>query len=93
MLFYEYFKTLISSPVSVSLKNGMAMRGILRNVDPFLNITLNEITVEIGDGFLSDMETCSIRGSAIKLIRVESNPEMTKKLADATRLRYSLGHN
>jgi len=93
MLFYEYFKTLISSHIIVSLKNGMVLSGLLVDVDPFLNLTLDRIQVEQGDDALADLQTCSIRGSAVKLIRFRGDAAVIQRVVDATRLRCCLGNN
>ena len=44
-LFYSFFKTLIGQPVTVELKNEMAIKGTLVSVDQFLNFKLDAIKV------------------------------------------------
>ncbi|KXX74876.1 U6 snRNA-associated Sm-like protein LSm2 [Madurella mycetomatis] len=41
-----FFKTLIDHEVTVELKNDIRIRGILKSVDQFLNIKLDNIQVE-----------------------------------------------
>jgi U6 snRNA-associated Sm-like protein LSm2 len=45
MLFYSFFKTLIGQEVSVQLKNNVTMTGKLVSVDQFLNLKLENISV------------------------------------------------
>lgn len=44
-MFYSFFKTLVGQPVTVELKNDMAITGVLVSVDQFLNIKLENIKV------------------------------------------------
>ena len=44
-MFYSFFKTLVDQEVTVELKNDLAIKGILKSVDQFLNIKLDDITV------------------------------------------------
>jgi small nuclear ribonucleoprotein (snRNP)-like protein len=44
-VFYSFFKTLVDQEVTVELKNDLAIKGILKSVDQFLNIKLDDITV------------------------------------------------
>jgi small nuclear ribonucleoprotein (snRNP)-like protein len=45
LVFYSFFKTLVDQEVTVELKNDLAIKGILKSVDQFLNIKLDEISV------------------------------------------------
>lgn len=45
IVFYSFFKTLVDQEVTVELKNDLAIKGILKSVDQFLNIKLDDITV------------------------------------------------
>ena len=45
LVFYSFFKTLVDQEVTVELKNDLAIKGILKSVDQFLNIKLDDITV------------------------------------------------
>lgn len=89
MLFYEYFKTLVGTEVVVYLKNSMGLSGVLVHVDSFLNIRLENAHLVEGDAALAALTHCSIRGSAVKLIRFKSHND--RALVDATRLRCCLG--
>lgn len=91
MLFYEYFRTLVATRITIVLKNGVAMAGRLVAIDPFLNITLAETSLVEGDRALGCISSCSIRGSAVKLIRFQRGAESDQILTDATRLRCCLG--
>jgi U6 snRNA-associated Sm-like protein LSm2 len=46
MLFYSFFKTLVGQKVSVQLKNNVVITGTLVSVDQFLNLKLDEISVD-----------------------------------------------
>ena len=41
----SFFKTLVDHEVTVELKNDISIRGILKSVDQFLNIKLDDIQV------------------------------------------------
>ena len=45
LVFYSFFKTLVDQEVTVELKNDLSIKGILKSVDQFLNIKLDDITV------------------------------------------------
>ena len=42
---YSFFKTLVDHEVTVELKNDIQIRGILKSVDQYLNIKLDDISV------------------------------------------------
>jgi U6 snRNA-associated Sm-like protein LSm2 len=44
-VFYSFFKTLVDQEVTVELKNDLSIKGILKSVDQFLNIKLDDINV------------------------------------------------
>lgn len=44
-MFYSFFKTLVDQQVTVELKNDLAITGVLKSVDQFLNIKLDDIHV------------------------------------------------
>lgn len=44
-MFYSFFKTLVDQQVTVELKNDLAITGVLKSVDQFLNIKLDDIQV------------------------------------------------
>jgi small nuclear ribonucleoprotein (snRNP)-like protein len=41
----SFFKTLVDHEVTVELKNDIQIRGMLKSVDQYLNIKLDDITV------------------------------------------------
>ena len=41
----SFFKTLVDHEVTVELKNDISIRGVLKSVDQFLNIKLDDIQV------------------------------------------------
>lgn len=43
--FSSFFKTLVEHEVTVELKNDISIKGILKSVDQFLNIKLDDIQV------------------------------------------------
>ncbi|KAL4730334.1 U6 snRNA-associated Sm-like protein LSm2 [Fusarium chlamydosporum] len=45
MLFFSFFKTLIDHEVTVELKNDIQLKGVLKSVDQYLNIKLDDIQV------------------------------------------------
>jgi small nuclear ribonucleoprotein (snRNP)-like protein len=45
MLFFSFFKTLVDHEVTVELKNDIQIKGVLKSVDQFLNIKLENIQV------------------------------------------------
>lgn len=92
MIFFEYFNTMISKRVVVVLKNGLCVSGVLASVDPFLNIRLEGVQVEENNPALATISHCSIRGSAIKMLRLPHSEELEVLLSDASRLRCCLGN-
>lgn len=45
LILCSFFKTLVDHEVTVELKNDISIRGILKSVDQFLNIKLDDIQV------------------------------------------------
>ena len=45
ILLLSFFKTLVDHEVTVELKNDISIKGILKSVDQFLNIKLDDIQV------------------------------------------------
>ena len=43
--FLSFFKTLVDHEVTVELKNDISIKGVLKSVDQFLNIKLDDIQV------------------------------------------------
>jgi U6 snRNA-associated Sm-like protein LSm2 len=68
MLFFSFFKTLVGQEVSVELKNGVIMQGVMVSVDQYLNIKLQNIQVQDIEEHpqLFSLRNCFIRGSGIR---------------------------
>ncbi|KAI9333523.1 Sm-D1 protein [Zopfochytrium polystomum] len=87
MLFYSFFKTLVGQPVTVELKNDLAISGTLVSVDQFLNIKLDDIQVVDEERFphMMSVKNCFIRGSVVRYVHLPSAAVDTALLQDATR--------
>ncbi|KAK4456520.1 hypothetical protein QBC42DRAFT_281095 [Cladorrhinum samala] len=87
MLFFSFFKTLIDHEVTVELKNDIRIRGVLKSVDQYLNIKLDNIQVveEIKYPHLSAVKNVFIRGSVVRYVHLPSNSVDVQLLEDATR--------
>lgn len=68
MLFFSFFKTLVNEQVAVELKNGVILKGTLISVDQYLNVKLDNISVDEGVKYpqLGALKNCFIRGSVIR---------------------------
>ncbi|KAJ2899168.1 U6 snRNA-associated Sm-like protein LSm2 [Zalerion maritima] len=82
-----FFKTLIDHEVTVELKNDIQVRGILKSVDQYLNIKLDDIQVveEIKYPHLSSVKNVFIRGSVVRYVHLPANSVDVALLEDATR--------
>lgn len=88
MVFFEYFKTRLGQPVTITLKNDMVLTGTLTNVDPFLNMRIEGgSTAHLG---VQGADVYSVRGSAIKTIAFASEKMINERLADITRIKWCL---
>ncbi|KAJ3079953.1 U6 snRNA-associated Sm-like protein LSm2 [Quaeritorhiza haematococci] len=87
MLFYSFFKTLVGHPVTVELKNDLAIVGTLVSVDQFLNIKLDDIKVVDDKKFphMMSVKNCFIRGSVVRYVTLPTAQVDTALLQDATR--------
>ncbi|KAK0376013.1 U6 snRNA-associated Sm-like protein LSm2 [Colletotrichum paranaense] len=87
MLFFSFFKTLIDHEVTVELKNDIQIRGILKSVDQYLNIKLEEIAVveELKYPHLSSVKNVFIRGSVVRYVHLPAGSVDVPLLEDATR--------
>ncbi|KAF8929562.1 U6 snRNA-associated Sm-like protein LSm2 [Podila verticillata] len=86
-LFYSFFKTLVGQPVTVELKNDLAITGVLVSVDQFLNIKLDNIKV-VDEGRYPHMlavKNCFIRGSVVRYVQLPAASVDTALLQDAAR--------
>ncbi|ORX62318.1 U6 snRNA-associated Sm-like protein LSm2 [Hesseltinella vesiculosa] len=87
MLFYSFFKTLVDQRVTVELKNDLAVTGVLKSVDQYLNIKLDDITVIDQDRYphMIAVKNCFIRGSVVRYVQLPSQAVDTALLQDAAR--------
>jgi U6 snRNA-associated Sm-like protein LSm2 len=87
MLFFSFFKTLIDHEVTVELKNDIQIRGVLKSVDQYLNIKLDNIQVleEIKYPHMSAVKNVFIRGSVVRYVHLPANAVDVPLLEDATR--------
>ncbi|CCC06113.1 hypothetical protein QBC45DRAFT_407964 [Copromyces sp. CBS 386.78] len=87
MLFFSFFKTLIDHEVTVELKNDIQIRGVLKSVDQFLNIKLDNIQVveELKYPHLSAVKNVFIRGSVVRYVHLPQESVDIQLLEDATR--------
>ncbi|KAL2119034.1 hypothetical protein VTJ04DRAFT_5994 [Mycothermus thermophilus] len=87
MLFFSFFKTLIDHEVTVELKNDIQIRGILKSVDQYLNIKLDNIQVleEIKYPHMSAVKNVFIRGSVVRYVHLPASAVDIPLLEDATR--------
>ncbi|EHK40978.1 uncharacterized protein TrAtP1_004364 [Trichoderma atroviride] len=87
MLFFSFFKTLIDHEVTVELKNDIQLKGMLKSVDQYLNIKLDDIQVveELKYPHLSSVKNVFIRGSVVRYVHLPAASVDTQLLEDATR--------
>ncbi|KAK4240338.1 hypothetical protein C8A03DRAFT_42141 [Achaetomium macrosporum] len=87
MLFFSFFKTLIDHEVTVELKNDIQIRGVLKSVDQYLNIKLDNIQVleELKYPHLSAVKNVFIRGSVVRYVHLPASAVDIPLLEDATR--------
>ncbi|ESA44187.1 U6 snRNA-associated Sm-like protein LSm2 [Neurospora crassa] len=83
----SFFKTLIDHEVTVELKNDIQIRGVLKSVDQFLNIKLDNIQVveELKYPHLSAVKNVFIRGSVVRYVHLPQESVDIQLLEDATR--------
>ncbi|KAF9423320.1 U6 snRNA-associated Sm-like protein LSm2 [Podila epigama] len=86
-LFYSFFKTLVGQPVTVELKNDLAITGVLVSVDQFLNIKLDNIKVVDEERYphMLAVKNCFIRGSVVRYVQLPAPSVDTALLQDAAR--------
>ncbi|KAF9910936.1 U6 snRNA-associated Sm-like protein LSm2 [Linnemannia zychae] len=86
-LFYSFFKTLVGQPVTVELKNDLAITGVLVSVDQFLNIKLDNIKVVDEERYphMLAVKNCFIRGSVVRYVQLPASSVDTALLQDAAR--------
>lgn len=73
--------------MSVELKNDMVLSGELLSVDQFLNIKLQDITVEDIERYphMLAVKNCFIRGSVVRYVQVPEEAVDVELLQDAAR--------
>ncbi|KAK0716979.1 LSM domain-containing protein, partial [Lasiosphaeria miniovina] len=83
----SFFKTLIDHEVTVELKNDIQIRGVLKSVDQYLNIKLEDISVveELKYPHLSAVKNVFIRGSVVRYVHLPAAAVDIPLLEDATR--------
>lgn len=87
MLFFSFFKTLVDQEVTVELKNDMEIRGILKSVDQYLNLKLDDVTCTNCDKYpyLDAVKNLFIRGSTVRYVHMNPNSVDCTLLQDASR--------
>ncbi|KAL5507066.1 hypothetical protein ACEPAH_6522 [Sanghuangporus vaninii] len=87
MLIFSLFKTLTDQTVTVELKNDLSITGVLKSVDQFLNIRLDNIKVmdEAHHPHMMPVKNCFIRGSVVRYVQLPAQHVDTQLLEDATR--------
>ena len=90
MLFFSFFKTLEGKGVTVELKNGLQMRGVLHSVDQFLNLKLSSVAMvnEAANPHLLALKNAFIRGSVVRYVHLDPSHVDTTLLQDAARREY-----
>lgn len=86
-VFRSFFKTLTNQTVTVELKNDIRIRGILKSVDQYLNIKLDDVEVLDLDKYphLSSVKNMFIRGSVVRYVMLPRSEVDVGLLEDATR--------
>ncbi|WEJ94082.1 U6 snRNA-associated Sm-like protein LSm2 [Yamadazyma tenuis] len=87
MLFFSFFKTLVDQEVTVELKNDMEIKGVLKSVDQYLNLKLDNIscTNDVKYPHLNSVKNLFIRGSTVRYIHLNPNSVDCTLLQDASR--------
>ncbi|THH08142.1 hypothetical protein EW145_g2901 [Phellinidium pouzarii] len=90
-LIFSLFKTLTEQTVTVELKNDLSITGVLKSVDQFLNIRLDNIKVldEARHPHMMAVKNCFIRGSVVRYVQLPAQHVDTQLLEDATRRESS----
>lgn len=87
MLFFSFFKTLVDQEVVVELKNDIEIKGVLKSVDQFLNLKLDNISCTNGSKYphLTSVKNLFIRGSTVRYVHINPNAVDCTLLQDASR--------
>lgn len=78
---------MVGHELTVELKNDMQIRGVVRSVDQFHNIKLDDVSVMDETRFphLAAVRSLFIRGSVIRYVHLPANLVDTALLEDAAR--------
>ncbi|KAH3676142.1 hypothetical protein WICMUC_002164 [Wickerhamomyces mucosus] len=87
MLFLSFFKTLVDREITVELKNGVEIRGVLKTADQYFNLKLDNVTCINESKFphLSSVKSIFLRGSTVRYVHLTNNDVDTNLLQDASR--------
>lgn len=87
MLFFSFFKTLVDQEVKVELKNDIEIRGVLKSVDQYLNLKLDNISCVNEEKYphLQSVKNLFIRGSTVRYVHMSANSVDCTLLQDASR--------
>lgn len=89
MLFFSFFQTLVekNTQITVELKNDLQIMGKLHSVDQFLNIKLNNVSVNDPERYphLLSVKNCFVRGSAVRYVHLPATEVDTELLQDGCR--------
>lgn len=87
MLFFSFFKTLVDQEVTVELKNDIEIRGLLRSVDQYLNLKLDNVSCANQETYphLNSVKNLFIRGSTVRYVHINKNSVDCTLLQDASR--------
>jgi len=87
MLFFSFFKTLVDQEVTIELKNDIEIRGVLRSVDQYLNLKLDNISCVNQTQYphLQSVKNLFIRGSTVRYVHMSPNSVDCTLLQDASR--------
>ena len=93
MLFFSFFRTLLSTSITVELKNDILITGTLKSVDQYLNIKLDDISVadELKYPHLSSVKNIFIRGSVVRYVHLSADKVDRGLLEDACRREMGKG--
>lgn len=89
MLFFSFFQSLVDKnvQVTVELKNDLQISGILHSVDQYLNIKLNNVSINDPERYphLLAVKNCFIRGSVVRYVHLNPADVDTELLQDFCR--------
>eukprot|EP00386_Alphamonas_edax_P005471 GDKI01017639.1.p2 GENE.GDKI01017639.1~~GDKI01017639.1.p2 ORF type:complete len:101 (-),score=43.65 GDKI01017639.1:177-479(-) len=89
MLFFDFFQKMVekNAQVAVELKNDLQISGTLHSVDQFLNVKLNNVSVNDPEKYphLLSVKNCFIRGSVVRYIHLPAAEVDQQQLQDDCR--------